>query len=204
MRTIRRDGEHELVVNRSRFIAALCRVDTEEAARKFVAARRRRHWDARHHCTAYVLGLDRAVMRSSDDGEPSGTAGVPMLEVLKQREVVDTVAVVTRYFGGVKLGAGGLVRAYSAAVAAAVDALGTVELRRVDLVTVTVPHRSAGRLEAELRASPYRVTEVSYLDRVEVGLALEPAQAPGFADWLAARSHDAQVRPAGTAVVAAD
>ena len=151
MRTVGGDIEYELVINRSRFICALARVPDEEAARAFVAVRRKAHWNATHNCTAYRVGEDGQVQRSSDDGEPSGTAGVPMLEVLRQRELTDVVAVVTRYFGGVKLGAGGLVRAYGRAVAEAVDAVGTVTLRRLPVITVTVEYHLGGGVESALR-----------------------------------------------------
>lgn len=154
--TLSRAVEHELVVRRSRFLTLVTPVDSPEAADAVVAARRKAHWDARHHCTATVLGARAEVQRSSDDGEPSGTAGVPMLEVLRQRRTTDVVAVVTRYFGGVLLGAGGLVRAYSGAVAAALDVAAAEHavLRRQVLLpaAVEVAHADAGRLEHVLRA----------------------------------------------------
>src|SRR5690606_33095353 len=103
------DGEAEIEVKRSRFLCTLRRVGTEADARAVVEEMRRQHWDARHHCSAFVLGPDGALQRSSDDGEPAGTAGAPMLEVLRGHGVSDVVAVVTRWFGGVLLGAGGLV-----------------------------------------------------------------------------------------------
>ena len=123
MRTIRRGGEYEIEIKKSRFLCAMERVDSEEAARAFIDERRKEHWNATHNCTAYVLGEDGTVQRSSDDGEPGGTAGVPMLEVLRHRGLTDTVAVVTRYFGGTKLGTGGLVRAYTEAAQAVLAGL---------------------------------------------------------------------------------
>ena len=111
----------EMEIKRSRFLTRLRRVATEEDAREVIAERRKAHFDASHNCTAFVLGSDSGVARSSDDGEPAGTAGVPMLNVLHSNGLSDVVAVVTRYFGGIKLGGGGLVRAYSDAVAQAVE-----------------------------------------------------------------------------------
>lgn len=172
MRTIRRDGEYELEIKKSRFLCAMARVDSEEAARAFIAARRKEHWSATHNCTAYVLGEDGDVQRSSDDGEPAGTAGVPMLEVLRHRELTDTVAVVTRYFGGVKLGAGGLIRAYGNAVSAAVDELGVLERRRLLVVDVYADYVLGGRLESDLRDSSLLVRGTSYEERVRVEVAL--------------------------------
>ncbi|MFW6638611.1 YigZ family protein [Nocardiopsis algeriensis] len=172
MRTIRRDGEYELEIKKSRFLCAMARVDSEEAARAFIAERRKEHWSATHNCTAYVLGEDGDVQRSSDDGEPAGTAGVPMLEVLRHRELTDTVAVVTRYFGGVKLGAGGLIRAYGNAVSAAVDELGVLERRRLLVVDVYADYVLGGRLESDLRDSSLLVRGTSYEERVRVEVAL--------------------------------
>ncbi|MGH3317578.1 MAG: IMPACT family protein, partial [Nocardioidaceae bacterium] len=119
--TVARSRDAETEVKRSRFLCRLRRVEHEDQARAVVDEARREHGDARHHCSAFILGPAGQVQRSSDDGEPAGTAGGPMLEVLRGREVSDVVAVVSRYFGGTLLGAGGLVRAYSDAVRAALD-----------------------------------------------------------------------------------
>lgn len=185
MRTIRRGGEHETEIKKSRFICALARADSEDAARAFIADRRKEHWSANHNCTAYVLGEEGNVQRSSDDGEPGGTAGVPMLEVLRHRGITDTVAVVTRYFGGVKLGAGGLIRAYGNSVSAAVDEFGVLERRTLLLVDVLADYVLGGRLESELRASPYTVRDVSYEAQVHIEIALPEDELEGFGVWLA-------------------
>ncbi|MER5867752.1 YigZ family protein [Kitasatospora sp. NPDC002040] len=184
--TVRGSGVHELEIKKSRFICHLARVTDEEQAQAFIAGIRKQYWDARHNCTAFVVGGEQPRERSSDDGEPGGTAGVPMLEVLRRRGLTDTVAVVTRYFGGIKLGAGGLVRAYGSAVSEAVDAVGLLERRPVALLTVAVDHTRAGRLENDLRAAGYAVRELSYLAagvRIEVGVP-EP-ELTGFHAWLA-------------------
>ncbi|GAA3969418.1 YigZ family protein [Thermobifida alba] len=185
MRTIRRGGEHQIDIKKSRFICALARVADEDEARAFIAERRRLHWNATHNCTAYVLGEDGGVQRSSDDGEPAGTAGVPMLEVLRHRGLTDTVAVVTRYFGGIKLGAGGLIRAYGSAVSAAVDAVGVLERRSLPVMTVLADYQQAGRLESDLRESPHRVLDVRYGADVEVDVALDGTDPAEFAAWVA-------------------
>lgn len=202
MRTIRQDGEHELVINKSRFICALARVEDEDQARQFVARRRKLDWNARHHCTAYILGAQAQIMRSSDDGEPAGTAGVPMLEVLKHRGITDTVAVVTRYFGGVKLGAGGLIRAYGAAVSQALDTVGTVELVEMRTLTVSVDHPEAGRLDGELRRSGFQLLDVQYESRVRFHLAVAESDLDAFAVWLSAHTAGgADYEVTGTTVV---
>ncbi|MFE1167460.1 YigZ family protein [Nocardiopsis sp. NPDC058789] len=185
MRTIKRGGEHEIEIRKSRFICAMARVDDEDAARAFIAERRKQHWSANHNCTAYVLGDDGGVQRSSDDGEPGGTAGVPMLEVLRHRRITDTVAVVTRYFGGTKLGAGGLIRAYGNAVSAAVEEFGLLERRQLLVVDVFADYVLGGRLESDLRDSSTTVREVAYEDRVRIQVALPEADLPGFEVRLA-------------------
>ncbi len=149
--TIAAPVEHELVIKKSRFLTLVAPVDSSEAADAVLDAVRKREWSARHHCSALVMGLlgDRA--RSSDDGEPAGTAGAPMLEVLRRRELTDVVAVVTRYFGGVKLGAGGLIRAYSSAVSEALDLAHLVDRRALSQAVIEVPHGDAGRFDNLLR-----------------------------------------------------
>nr|WP_201470635.1 YigZ family protein [Microbacterium hydrocarbonoxydans] len=149
--TIAAPVQHEIVIKKSRFIATVEPVGSVEAADAVIARIRKQWWDARHNCTAMVTGLLADQARSSDDGEPSGTAGVPMLEVLRRRELTDVVAIVTRYFGGVKLGAGGLVRAYSSAVSEALDLADLVRRRALTQVTIEVAHADAGRFDNLLR-----------------------------------------------------
>ncbi|MFJ2544195.1 IMPACT family protein [Microbacterium sp. NPDC087589] len=149
--TIAAPVEHELVIKKSRFIARVEPVASVEEADAVIARIRKQWWDARHNCTAMITGLLGDQARSSDDGEPSGTAGVPMLEVLRRRELTDVVAVVTRYFGGVKLGAGGLVRAYSSAVSETLDLASLVHRQSLTQVTIDVAHADAGRYDNLLR-----------------------------------------------------
>ncbi|WP_104103670.1 YigZ family protein [Arthrobacter sp. 08Y14] len=164
-------GEHrsELEIKRSRFITVLRRTETEEQARALVAELRREFHDARHHCSAFVLGPGREVQRSNDDGEPSGTAGLPMLEALTKRETFggatdlsDITAVTVRYFGGILLGAGGLVRAYSESVSSAVATARFVRRRRMQLYGIAAGHSAAGRLENDLRAAGVSVLGTDY------------------------------------------
>ena len=167
--TVAGEHRHELEIKRSRFITVLRRVETEESARELVAGLRREFHDARHHCSAFVLGPDRSVQRSSDDGEPSGTAGIPMLEALTKRETFDgaadlsdIAAVTVRYFGGILLGAGGLVRAYSESVSSAVAGAPLVRRRRMQLYGIAAGHSAAGRLENDLRAAGVSVLGTDY------------------------------------------
>ncbi|MEU2870182.1 YigZ family protein [Streptomyces olivoreticuli] len=184
-RTVAREGVHEIEISKSRFLCALAPAATEEEAQAFIARIRKEHPTARHHCFAYVLGADGSVQKASDDGEPGGTAGVPMLQMLVRREVRYVVAVVTRYFGGVKLGAGGLIRAYGGVVGEALDVLGTVTRQRFRLATVTVDHQRAGRLENDLRATGRAVREVRYGADVRIEVGLPEAEVEGFRAWLA-------------------
>jgi len=177
--TVARGAEAEIEVKRSRFLGTVARVASEDQARAVVDEARRSHWDARHHCSAFVLGPEPAVQRSNDDGEPSGTAGAPMLEVLRGRGLSDVVAVVTRWFGGVLLGAGGLVRAYSDAVRAALDEAGVVERRLLSLVDVSVSHADVGRLENDLRARGVIVRGVDYSRLATLHLAVPEAGSTG-------------------------
>ena len=169
--------EAEIEIKRSRFLARLEPVTDEEQARVVIDAARRTHWDARHHCSAFVLGPESATRRCNDDGEPSGTAGTPMLEVLTGRGLTDVVAVVTRWFGGTLLGTGGLVRAYSDAVVQAVGAARLLTYRLHELADVGVPMAEAGRLENHLRAAGYAVRGADYSgEHVTLHLAVAGAR----------------------------
>ncbi|MFE9866229.1 YigZ family protein [Streptomyces sp. NPDC005506] len=184
-RTVARAGVHETEINRSRFICALAPAATEQEAQDFVARIRREHPTASHNCFAYVIGADASVQKASDDGEPGGTAGVPMLQMLMRRETRYVVAVVTRYYGGVKLGAGGLIRAYGGVVGEALDELGTITRRRFRLATITVGHQRAGRLENDLRATGLAVREVRYAEAVIIEIGLPDSDVESFRSWLA-------------------
>ena len=197
--TVARAATAEIEVKRSRFECHVERVTTEDEARAVVERIRKLHWNAGHHCSAFVLGPDAEVQRSNDDGEPSGTAGAPMLEVLRGRGVSDVVAVVSRWFGGVLLGAGGLVRAYSDAVRAGLDAAGTVERRLLQRFDVTVDHAAVGRLENDLRTRGITVLGVDYAARATLHLALPAGSAEVLPRTLAELTGGAVgAAPAGT------
>ncbi|MEU0128416.1 MULTISPECIES: YigZ family protein [unclassified Streptomyces] len=184
-RTVARAGVHETEVSRSRFLCALAPAATEHEAQEFIARIRKEHPTANHNCFAYVIGADASVQKASDDGEPGGTAGVPILQMLMRRDVRYAVAVVTRYFGGVKLGAGGLIRAYGGAVGEALDSLGTITRRRFRLLTVTVDHHRAGKLENDLRAGGRAVHDVTYAEAVTFEIGLPETEVEDFRAWLA-------------------
>ena len=131
--TIKENGEATIEIKKSEFICSLARTETEEEARAFIDEIKTKHRKATHNCFAYMIGLNDEIQRESDNGEPSGTAGVPILEVLKNLELHNVTAVVTRYFGGIKLGAGGLIRAYSNATSNAIEKVGVVRWLKVIL-----------------------------------------------------------------------
>ena len=128
-RTIKEDGQVQEEIKKSRFICHAKRVYSEEEARAFITAIKKEHYKATHNCSAFIIGERSEIKRTSDDGEPSGTAGVPMLGVLENHNLTNVCVVVTRYFGGIKLGAGGLIRAYAGSVALAVKEIGIVEIK---------------------------------------------------------------------------
>lgn len=128
-RTIRQDGQVQEEIKKSRFICHAKRVYSEEEARDFIAAIKKEHYKATHNCSAFIVGEKSEIKRTSDDGEPSGTAGVPMLGVMENHQVTNVCFVVTRYFGGIKLGAGGLIRAYAGSVALAIKEIGLIEIK---------------------------------------------------------------------------
>lgn len=173
----------EIEAKRSRFVCDLSPAASEDAARAFVEQVRSGSRDARHHCTAFVLGPDGATQRSNDDGEPSGTAGAPMLDVLRGRGLTDVVAVVTRWFGGTLLGTGGLIRAYGDAVAAAVGeaTILTMELR--EGLTVAVAAADGPRVENALRGHDGCV--VTDTEWSATGLLLRVSVVPGHRDAVA-------------------
>ncbi len=201
-RTIARDGQHEIEILKSRFICSMFRVSEESDARSHLEQLRKRYWDANHNCYAYVIGEGGRLQKASDDGEPSGTAGVPMLEVLKRRELVDTLAVVTRYFGGTKLGAGGLIRAYGRSVTEALDEVGIVERRPLAIVEVAVDHAAAGRFENAFRNSIYELTEIRYDSAVTFVTHLPDDDVAALNSWLGEQTNGtARGEIAGHAII---
>lgn len=174
--TIAGPVETEIEVSRSRFLTRLERVESEQAAREVIASVRGQHPRARHHCSAFVLGPGQQTRRSNDDGEPSGTAGAPMLDMLVAAELSDVVAVVTRYFGGVLLGAGGLTRAYRAAVEGAVAEAQRMRREfRVEM-SVRASYELAPQLESEARRRGIQVGAAEYGEDVQLQLLVPEAQ----------------------------
>ena len=182
--TVQHRGEHEIVIEKSRFIAHVARTETEEEAQTFIAEIKKKHKDATHNCSAYLIGERDEIQKALDDGEPSGTAGVPILEVLKKKHLKDTTVVVTRYFGGIKLGAGGLIRAYSKSTSEGIEATGIVERKLMRVISTKVDYTWLGKLENELRASIYTIKEIEYLDQVIIHIFAEEEKKQDYINWM--------------------
>lgn len=182
--TVKSEGQHEIVIEKSRFIAHIARATTEEEAQAFIQKIKKEHNSATHNCSAYLIGETDNIQKANDDGEPSGTAGVPMLEVLKKRQLKDTVAVVTRYFGGIKLGAGGLIRAYGKSVSEGLNHIGVVERQLQQIVHITVDYTLLGKMENELRNSVYPIKEMNYMEKVEIQMYVPIKEKETFKEWI--------------------
>ena len=182
--TVKEYGEHEIIIQKSRFIAQIKRAETEAEAQAFIQEVKKKHWNATHNCSAYLIGDHDQIQKANDDGEPGGTAGVPMLEVLKKRNLKDTVVVVTRYFGGIKLGAGGLIRAYGKATSEGLDTIGIVERILKQVIHTTIDYTWLGKIEKELRVSEHKIKEIHYLDKVEIETYVDEGLVPSFREWM--------------------
>nr|WP_318539356.1 YigZ family protein [Terribacillus saccharophilus] len=182
--TVKTEGSHEIVIQKSRFIGHVKRVETEEEAINFVQKIKKEHKDATHNCSAYMIGEHDLIQKASDDGEPSGTAGVPILEVLKKKGLKDTAVVVTRYFGGIKLGAGGLIRAYSGSASQSIDEIGVVKRRLMRLAEIHIDYTLLGKVENELRQSAYTLRNIDYADRVVLHAAFQSGQEEEFQAYV--------------------
>lgn len=183
--TVKGFGHHEIVIQKSRFIASVDRAENEETAQHFIENMKKEHHGANHNCSAYIIGAHDEIQKANDDGEPSGTAGIPMLEVLKKRQLKDTVVVVTRYFGGTKLGAGGLIRAYGSAVTAGLDTAGIVRCERMSIIALTFDYTWLGKLENELRNASYIMKDIRYLAQVEMDVYVPEEKTTIFTEWVA-------------------
>ena len=183
-KTAAENGTASYEIQKSRFIAYTSHVETEAEARDFVTAIKKKHFDARHNCSAWVLGADSSQQKSNDDGEPGGTAGNPILEAIKQHGLTNVVVVVTRYFGGIKLGAGGLIRAYSHTASLGLEATPCLEVKPFCLIEAEMDYSLLGTVENWIRNEELRTGETAYLDKVTVRLLVEPADCEAISTEL--------------------
>ena len=183
MFTIVKDFRQEIVIEKSRFICTLKKVHSEVEAQEFIKTIKKEFWDATHNCSAYIV--DEMAQRSSDDGEPSGTAGLPMLEVLRKNKLTNTAAVVTRYFGGIKLGAGGLVRAYTNSVAEAVKATGIAQKVLVSKFSFIYDLNEVGKiLNILYQQQLFEIADVEYGLKAKVILKMKDSDKEAAEAWL--------------------
>ncbi|WP_153732437.1 YigZ family protein [Sporosarcina obsidiansis] len=183
-KTVNQYGESEFIIQKSRFLSFVKRVETEQDALDFIQEIKKRHHSATHNCSAYIIGEHDQIQKANDDGEPSGTAGVPILEVLKKQQLKDTVIVVTRYFGGIKLGGGGLIRAYGKAATEGIGATGVVERKLHVLTKTSIDYTWLGKVENEVRQSIYPLQEIVYEEDVELFLYVPLEDEMIFREWM--------------------
>lgn len=178
--TIKENGQHELVIKKSRFIATFARVQTEDEARDFIAATSKKYHDATHNTYAYTLGINDDRVKSSDNGEPAGTAGVPELKTLQLMGLKNVAVVVTRYFGGIKLGAGGLIRAYSSSVSEAAEAIGIVKRVKQQELIFTIPYNRYDKVDHFLKEKEVFVAGTEYSVNITISIYLDLDQIASF------------------------
>ncbi len=183
-KTLREAATDEYIIHKSRFLCHAAPVQTEKAALAFLNEKRRQYRDANHNCYAYVIGKNAGIMRYSDDGEPGGTAGMPMMEVLKAQGIVDCCVVVTRYFGGILLGAGGLVRAYSHSCALAVKKAGVVVMLPSERWLIDVPYPMWDKVSHTLAALPVQTEQTEFLTSVQAKLLIRQRDAQDIMNKL--------------------
>ncbi|MGM8212542.1 YigZ family protein [Virgibacillus sp. W0430] len=182
--TVNAYGFEEQIIQKSRFIGYVKRVETEAEAQIFIQEIKKKHYDATHNCSAYMIGEHDNIQKANDDGEPSGTAGVPILEVIKKQQLKDTAIVVTRYFGGVKLGAGGLIRAYGSTASKAIKATGIVSRKLMQGISIVVAYPLLGKIENELRNSDHMLDSINYLEQVTFNVFVQLDQVDPFIKWI--------------------
>ncbi len=175
-------GENEIIINKSRFICTISRATSEKDAAEFIRKMKKKYYNASHNCSAYIIGEDCIHQKANDDGEPSGTAGVPMLEVLRKNHLTDTVCVVTRYFGGIKLGAGGLIRAYGQSVSEVIKQIGIIERKKMQLIEVNADYSQIGLLDTKFNA--YLVINKEFLEKVTYTFQINIDEVDSFIQYL--------------------
>lgn len=177
-------GEDEVVINKSRFIGYSMPINNEQEALSFIERIKDKHRDATHNVYAYVVGENNNIQRFSDDGEPSGTAGIPALEVIKKEDLRNTVVVITRYFGGVKLGGGGLIRAYTKAAKIGIDAGIIIDMTHHTMLVMDIDYTLYGRIENYLMVNEYTVDELKFNQDVSIYISIETLNLESFKNTM--------------------
>ena len=182
--TINDQGSSELIIQKSKFIGYANRVETEKDAQDFIQNIKKKHYDATHNCSAYLIGDHDEIQKANDDGEPGGTAGVPILEVIKKRELKYTAIVITRYFGGIKLGAGGLIRAYSSAASQVVDETGIIERKLTQEFSIEVDYTFLDKIQNELKETDYILHSTNFEEQVTLNILVDIGEEEIFKNWI--------------------
>lgn len=183
-KTVRSAGSKEIVIKKSRFIGHVMPVETEESAIAFIEDIKKKHWNATHNCSAYMIGERDEIQKQSDDGEPSGTAGKPILEVIRNQGLKNVAIVVTRYFGGIMLGAGGLIRAYTDGAVAAIESGDSITRVLHREVFVELDYTWLGKVENELRSRNTRMGETVFADKVTLTCLPLDEEKDAFVVWM--------------------
>ena len=182
--TIRENGNYTEIIKKSEFICHLARTETEQEALDFVAQINNAHKKATHNCYAYTLGMNDEIQRASDNGEPSGTAGVPILDVLKNNHLHNVTAVVTRYFGGIKLGAGGLIRAYSGTTARALKEIGIAQRTVQTAIFLDLPYNLQGKMQNYLEENKVNILGINYGVSVVFEVGVDKSKVTDFCQLI--------------------
>lgn len=183
-KTISKDSEAMIIEKKSKFIATVYKVESPIEAENYLVQLRKKYYDATHNCFAYQIGENNEFQKASDDGEPQGTAGKPILEVLKGEEIKNTLICVTRYFGGTLLGTGGLVRAYGKAAKEGLLAAGMIEKRKIYLYNLKMPYTLVGKVQYLLGEKGYVIRTSTYLADVEFEVEVLIKESEIFEQWL--------------------
>jgi len=178
--TVARKAEKEIIIKKSRFIAYVAPTATEKDAEEFIAEIKKKHKDATHNVSAFIVGREKQVQRANDDGEPNGTAGKPVLEVLKNKELTDVTVVVTRYFGGIKLGAGGLIRAYGKSAIEGIEAAGEVVRKLFRLVAIKMDYSMFGAVQRTVEDLDLPIDGIDYTDKVTMKVLVPEDDSDNF------------------------
>lgn len=181
---IKKQGEASFIERKSRFISYAMPIYSEEEALQFISDIRKKHYDARHNCYAYIIGENSSIQRSSDDGEPSGTAGVPILEIIKKEGLTNTIIVVTRYFGGILLGAGGLIRAYAEGAVRAIAASGIIEVKPFSAFAIKADYSHLGKIQYEALKNNYLIKKIDYAEAVTITMLTPIEQKETFENHI--------------------
>lgn len=179
-RTVFTFGEDEVIINKSRFIGYASPINSEEEALDFIEEIKAKHRDATHNVTAYVMGENSNIQRFNDDGEPSGTAGIPALEVIKKEDLRNVVVVVTRYFGGIKLGGGGLIRAYTKGAKIGIEAATIVDMIVHRKLKIRLDYTLYGKIENHLLVNEYMVDETIFDSSVNITICIDNEEVDEF------------------------